>query len=123
MSMSFLNPSALALAALLGLCGPLQAAGRGNPGNACSGTNFDEVWLQPGCSTFCYEEPCRVHFRMPKGKGRYAMRLNGGVLIGHYAAGQTADLGHFWRGNHRLEVEGAGMPPTYLFVGGGHPPD
>jgi hypothetical protein len=112
MAMQSLLPRALALAALISLAGASPAAG-----SACSGTNFDEVWLQPGCSTICYEEPCRAHLRLPKGKGRLTV-LDGGVLIGHYPAGQTVDLGHFWRGNHRLEVEGAGVPPTYLFVGG-----
>ena len=94
------------------------AAGYGKySSKACSGNNFEEVTLQPGCSTTCYEEPCKVYFRMPRGKGKY--RVYGrGVVIGDYPAGRKVFLGSFWLGNHTFRIPDANVPDTLLFVGG-----
>jgi hypothetical protein len=83
---------------------------------ACSDNNFDEVRLQPGCATICYEQPCKVYFRMPAGRGLYRVRGRG-VVIGDYPAGRTVLLGDFWQGNHVLHIEGANVAPAYLYVG------
>jgi len=105
---------------LLLLALPWLAGCGGNPSRstACGGNNFDEVTLQPGCSTICAEEPCKVRFSMPPGEGRYLVRGRG-VDIGEYPAGETVFLGSFWRGSHRFTVEGLDVPPAYLSVGGG----
>ena len=88
------------------------------PGTACDGNNFDQVMLQPGCSTICFQEPCRVFFRMPPGKGSYLVR-GSAMEIGEYPAGETVYLGSFWKGGHRITVEGANAPTTWLWVSGG----
>ncbi len=82
---------------------------------ACGGNNFEEVSLQPGCSTICMAEPCKVNFRMPPGDGEYLVR-NYGVEIGTYPAGETVFLGGFFTGGYQFKVEGAAVPPAYLTV-------
>ena len=84
---------------------------------ACSGANFEQVTLRPGCSTTCYEEPCKVYFQIPRGKGKYQV-FEGRFNIGHFRAGRRVFLGNFWKGNHRFSIPDAGVPDTYLFVGG-----
>jgi hypothetical protein len=85
--------------------------------NSCSGTNFDEVTLQPGCRTTCFEEPCEVYFRMPRGKGKY--RVYGqAVVIGDYPAGRKVYFGRFWCGNHFFRIPDAGVPEALVYVGG-----
>ena len=97
---------------LLAGCGPNLARS-----TACSGNNFDEVNLQPGCSTICAQEPCKVWFRMPPGEGDYLVR-DTAANIGEFPAGQTVFLGSFWQGGHRITVVGSDAPPAYLHVGG-----
>jgi len=98
---------------------PLLTGCGANPNRsaACGGNNFDEVTLEPGCSTICAQEPCKVYFRMPAGEGNYLVRGRA-VDIGEYPAGQTAFFGSFWQGFHKFTVEGADVPPAYLTVGG-----
>ena len=98
---------------LIAGCGPNLARS-----TACGGNNFQEVNLQPGCSTICAQEPCKVYFKMPAGEGSFLVRGTA-VDIGEYPAGQTVFLGSFWRGSHRFTVEGTDAPPAYLFVSGG----
>jgi hypothetical protein len=102
--------TALVLATLLAGCG----AGA-TKSTACAGNNFEEVTLQPGCSTICMAEPCAVYFRMPPGDGSFLVR-GYGVDIGTYPAGQTAFLGSFFTGGHTFVVEGANVPPAHLTV-------
>ena len=105
---------------LLTISAALITGCKGNPSKstACGGTNFDEVRLQPGCSTICAQEPCRVYFDMPAGEGSYVVRGRA-VTIGEYPAGKTVFFGSFWEGFHRFTVEGTDAPPAYLSVGGG----
>ena len=98
------------LATLLAGCG--SGATRST---ACGGNNFEEVLLEPGCSTICMAEPCAVRFRMPPGNGSFLVR-GYGVDIGTYPAGQTVFLGSFFTGGHIFVVEGASVPPAYLTV-------
>ncbi len=94
------------------------AAGHGKYSpTACSGNNFDEVTLQPGCRTTCVEEPCEVYFRMPRGKGKY--RVYGqAVIIGDYPAGRKVYFGRFWCGNHIFKIPDARVPEARVYVGG-----
>ena len=101
---------------------PVLLAGCGSnmsKSTACGGNNFDEVTLQPGCSTICAQEPCKVMFRMPSGDGKYLVRGTA-VDIGEYPAGETVFLGSFWRGSHRFTVEGTDADPAWLHIGGGN---
>jgi len=84
---------------------------------ACDGTNFNEVTLQPGCSTLCAEEPCKLYFRMPAGDGAYMVR-EGAVEIGRFPAGRTVFLGTFWQGWHEFTVEGSDSPPARVRIPG-----
>lgn len=97
---------------------PLVAYARGHSkGTACSGNNFNQVTLQPGCSTNCYEEPCEVYFRMPRGKGKYRI-FDNEIALGDYFAGRKVSLGNFWRGTHIISVPKAKVPETLLHIGG-----
>lgn len=86
-------------------------------GKICSGTNFNKVTLVPGCSTVCYEEPCKVYFWMPKGRGKYPV-LRDNVFLGYYPAGRRVYLGQFPRGMHQIHLPQMQVPSSYLSVGG-----
>jgi hypothetical protein len=106
---------------LAALCASTLLAGCGTDlarSTACDGNNFDEVTLQPGCSTLCTQEPCSVYFRMPPGEGDFLVRGRA-FDIGQYPAGETVFLGSYWHGSHIFTVEGVDVPPAYLTVGGG----
>ena len=105
-----------ALATAVVLATQLAGCGAGaTKSTACGGNNFEEVTLQPGCSTICMAEPCAVYFRMPPGDGSFLVR-GYGVNIGTFPAGQTAFLGSFFTGSHIFVVEGANVPPAHLTV-------
>jgi len=79
-------------------------------------TDWGEIALSPGDTGSCASNPCRVFFKMPPGNGTYTV-TGTGFMIGEYPAGQTVVLGSFFESS-AIKVEGAGVPPTYIYVPG-----
>ncbi len=89
-----------------------MVAGCASTGNHV--TDWGEITLSPGDTGSCTSNPCRVFFKMPPGDGTY--KLTGtGFSIGEYPAGQTVVIGSFFESS-AIKVEGAGVPPTYIYV-------
>jgi len=82
---------------------------RGENNNACVKGNFEQVTLCPGATAVCASEPCSVLFQMPPGDGEYQVTSNN-LDLGTFPAGQTVNLGAFWRGTHYIEVQGSDAP-------------
>jgi hypothetical protein len=79
-------------------------------------TDWGEITLRPGDTGSCTSNPCRVYFEMPPGDGTY--RVTGtGFTIGEYPAGETVTIGSFFESS-AIKVEGAGVPPAYIYVPG-----
>ena len=97
--------------ALLAVTMPMLA-GCSNTGNHV--TAWGEITLRPGDTGACTSNPCRVFFEMPPGDERY--KLTGtGFTIGEYPAGKTVMIGSFFDSS-AIKVEGAGLPPAYIYV-------
>jgi hypothetical protein len=79
-------------------------------------TDWGEITLAPGDTGNCRSNPCRVFFEMPEGEGSYTV-TGTGFTIGDYPAGQTAMIGSFFESS-AIKVQGAGVPPAYIYVPG-----
>ncbi len=79
-------------------------------------TAWGEITLAPGDTGSCSSNPCRVYFEMPPGEGTYKV-TGTGFTIGEYPAGQRVMIGSFFEST-AIRVEGASVPPTYLYVPG-----
>lgn len=104
---------ALVLCLLLVLLTGCAGSGK----STCVTGNFEQVTLCPGASAACASEPCDALFQMPPGEGEYQVTSNN-IDLGTFPAGQTADLGAFWRGSHYIEVQGLDVPPALFWVMG-----
>jgi len=77
-------------------------------------TDWGEITLSPGDTGSCISNPCRVFFRMPPGDGTYKV-TGTGFTFDEYPAGQKVMIGSFFE-NSAIRVEGAGVPPAYIYV-------
>lgn len=107
--------STLGLCLLFALLTGCAGSERSDDGSTCVKGNFEQVTLCPGASALCATDPCTVLFRMPPGEGEYQVTSNN-LDRGTFPAGQTADLGAFWRGTHYIEVQDSGAPAAYFRV-------
>jgi len=72
------------------------------------------VTVQPGDTGTCATSPCRIRFVMPPGDGEYEVTGNE-VTIGTYPAGQTVDLGNYFK-PQAIAVKGAGVRKAYVYI-------
>jgi len=107
----------LGLCLLVALLAGCAGGERGDSKNACVKGNFEEVTLCPGASAICASEPCNALFQMPPGEGEYQVTSNN-LDLGTFPAGQTVNLGAFWRGAHHIEVQGSDAPDAHFWVVG-----
>lgn len=109
--------SSLALCLLLALLAGPAVSEPGAGKSACVKGNFEQVTLCPGASAYCGSEPCNALFEMPPGEGEHQVTSNN-MDLGTFPAGQTVNLGAFWRGTHNIEVQGTDAPVARFWVTG-----
>jgi len=87
--------------------------------NSVLADNVGEVELAPGKSANCFSAPCTVKFHMPDGQGTYEIREGAadGTKIGDYPAGETVDLGGFYKSTS-FYISGGDFKPAHLWVTG-----
>jgi len=107
--------SILGLCLLFALLTGCAGGERSDGQSACVKGNFEQVTLCPGASAICASEPCTALFQMPPGEGEYQVTSNN-LDRGTFSAGQTVDLGPFWRGAHYIEVQGSDAPAAHFWV-------
>lgn len=111
------NWSSLGLCLLFALLTGCVGGERSSGGSACVKGNFEQVTFCPGASAYCATEPCEALFQMPPGEGEYQVTSNN-LDLGSFPAGQTVNLGSFWRGAHQIEVQGSDAPVAHFWVTG-----
>ena len=91
----------------------LILAGCGGPPSK-DPTGVIDITIKPGDTGDCESTPCQVKLVMPPGKGSFEVTGNE-IRIGTYPAGQTVNLGNFWR-SQKFTIVGAGVPPAYVYI-------
>jgi len=109
--------STLGLCLLFALLAGCAGSERSGGNSACVKGNFEQVTLCPGASALCTTEPCNALFEMPPGEGEYRVTSNN-IDWGTFPAGQTVNLGAFWRGTYYIEVQGTDAPAAHFWVTG-----
>ena len=109
----------LASLALLAGCAS-QPGDNTATGTACDRRNFDEVTLQPGCTGYCFTQPCAISFRLPESGGPFEIH-NRSFMAGTGNNGETVHLGGYWLGSYIFRAKNAAgetLEPAYLTVSG-----
>jgi len=86
-------------------------------GSRVEQVTYPQMSMAPGVTRACYADPCSVLFTLPTGADSYTVRANDRVL-GTFPAGQSADLGVFYRQDSpvTITVDGIERSAAVLYL-------